>query len=161
MKLKILKDYDREYIVSSDGRVFSTKTEEELKQFSNKKGYKEIALQMNGKNKMIRVNRLIAETFIPNPNNLPQVNHIDGNKTNNDVSNLEWCTCSYNIRHAFENGLYKKARRIKIVETGEEFCTIKQCAIEKHLVRDLITECVDGKRESYKGFHFEELGKEV
>lgn len=71
-------------------------------------GYREVLLSENGKTIQCRVHRLIAETFIPNPTNLPCVNHKDGNKLNNSVDNLEWCTHSENTRHAYEVGLEKK-----------------------------------------------------
>ena len=58
-----------------------------------------------GKTKLFRVHRLVAETFIPNPNNLPEVNHKDGDKLNNNVKNLEWCTNLENMRHSVETGL--------------------------------------------------------
>lgn len=60
--------------------------------------------------KMYSIHRLVAEAFIPNPNNLPQINHIDGNKDNNCVENLEWCDNGYNQHHAYETGLKNKAK---------------------------------------------------
>lgn len=58
-------------------------------------------------NKMFRLHRAVAECFLPNPNNLPCVNHKDGDKTNNTVENLEWCDYSHNLQHAYDNGLHK------------------------------------------------------
>ena len=69
----------------------------------NRDGYRQVIL--NRKN--CRVHRIIAETFIPNPQNLPCVNHKDGNKLNNDMNNLEWCTQSENVTHSFATGLQK------------------------------------------------------
>lgn len=66
-----------------------------------------IKLSKENKTVMIYIHRLIAEAFIPNPNNHPIVNHIDGNALNNMADNLEWCTIEHNVRHAFENGLIK------------------------------------------------------
>jgi hypothetical protein len=70
-----------------------------------------------------QLHRLVAESFIPNPNNLPQVNHIDGNKDNNCVSNLEWCNQSHNLRHAYNNGLIsreKESRNCHLRKLTEE-----------------------------------------
>lgn len=66
-------------------------------------GYEQVTLRKEGNKKTVRVHRIIAQTFIPNPDNLPQVNHIDGNKTNNCVDNLEWCDASHNMKHCFDN----------------------------------------------------------
>lgn len=66
------------------------------------RGYKRATLCFNGKAKKYSVHRLVAEAFIPNPNNYPIVNHIDGNPSNNHVSNLEWCTFSHNERHSYK-----------------------------------------------------------
>jgi hypothetical protein len=60
-----------------------------------------ISIYKNGKRKSEKVHRLLAQSFIPNPENKPQVNHIDGDKSNNKLSNIEWCTAKENIQHAF------------------------------------------------------------
>lgn len=78
-----------------------------LKPYKSKKGYLSVDLRINGKRKIMLVHRLVAETFIPNIYNKPQINHIDGDKTNNNVNNLEWCTNGENQLHAFKNGLQK------------------------------------------------------
>lgn len=75
-------------------------------------GYYQVNLWINGKYKHYQVHRLVAEAFIPNPENKPQVNHIDGNKLNNDISNLEWVTRSENMKHAFKNGLAKPQKGV-------------------------------------------------
>jgi hypothetical protein len=77
-----------------------------LKQPLNSHGYPCVTIKyLNGTQKVVQVHRLIAKTFIPNPDNLPQINHIDGNKCNNNVQNLEWCSVRDNIRHAYKTGL--------------------------------------------------------
>jgi hypothetical protein len=97
-----------DYFVTENGRVISTKfgKTKELKQFINS-GYYCVGLSINNKVFAFLVSRLVAEIYHPNPNNLPEVDHIDCNKLNNHVDNLEWVTYSENIKRAFKNGLIK------------------------------------------------------
>jgi hypothetical protein len=81
-----------------------------LKPAIDKKGYKRVAIMVDGKLITLKVHRIVAKAFIDNVNDKPQVNHIDGIKTNNHVSNLEWMNNSENIQHAFDNGLMKAKR---------------------------------------------------
>jgi hypothetical protein len=102
MKYKNYINYD----VTEEGKVFSLKFNKKIQlKESNLKGYSQIGLCQNNKVKSFHVHRLVAECFIPNPLNLPQVNHKDGNKKNNYVWNLEWCTSKENCNHAVKNGL--------------------------------------------------------
>jgi len=90
--------------VSSFGRVRSVKgCYYKISPISG--GYLQICFYMNGKTVHKLVHRLVAQTFIPNPNNLPQINHKDNDITNNNVSNLEWCTASYNNRYREKFGI--------------------------------------------------------
>ena len=102
--MKEIKGFER-YSVDTDGKVYSSVTDRYLKQEESKKGYFYVRLMNNGKAKAMRIHRLVAMTYIDNPNKLPVVNHIDGNKHNNNLSNLEWCTFKQNQEHAMRIGL--------------------------------------------------------
>ena len=99
MKWAEVKDTDGKYLISDDGRVFSVLSERMLTLQSNSEGYKRVELVRNGTSRRYLVHRLVAEAFIPNPNNYPLVNHKDEDKTNNHVENLEWCDGSYNVTY--------------------------------------------------------------
>ena len=102
-KLKKWKDipgYEGLYCVSKDGEVYGVKRGKLLKPFITEKGYALVDLYKNNVRKHKKVHRLVALAFIPNPDNKEQINHIDFDKLNNKVSNLEWCTNDENQSHA-------------------------------------------------------------
>ena len=117
MNWKPVSGYEGLYEVSDGGqikalcrRVDSGKCHREWAEHllctaMDSRGYLRTNLAKGGSNRTVKVHRLVAEAFIPNPDNLPQVNHKDGNKTNNAVWNLEWCDQSHNVKHAFASGL--------------------------------------------------------
>ncbi len=96
------------YIIDSSGAVISTKGRQPrvLKAGTNNCGYKVVNLRIEGRSELFLIHRLVAAKFLPAEVGLQYVNHRDGDKSNNDVSNLEWCSHSYNVQHAYDSGLY-------------------------------------------------------
>ena len=143
---KDIKGYEGKYQVSNLGRVKSLarmtssnngstkylKREKEkiLKSRINSVGYPVVGLCKNNRTKTVKVHRLVAEAFIPNLENKPQVNHINGIKNDNKIDNLEWCTNSENVKHAFRTGLNKATNRSKEVAINN---ILKAC--EKNKVK--------------------------
>ena len=111
------------FSISSCARIKNNTTGKILKQSVGKTGYYQIVTKIggrNGRNRLFRVHREYAIAFIPNPHGLPQVNHKDGNKLNNHVDNLEWCTASENIKHSIKMGLHPTGSDVhthKLTET--------------------------------------------
>lgn len=105
-----MKDYE----ITKDGKVISLKHNKkyEIKGYIDRYGYRRVLLHVDGRRIKFFVHRLVAMTYIPNPNNLPQVNHKDGNKLNNNVENLEWCSAKENIGHAIRTGLRHKKGKL-------------------------------------------------
>lgn len=106
--MKDVVGYEDYFSITDKGDVFSKRTKRFLKLRTCKNGYKTFTTRLNGRNSKsvcLKVHRLVAMAYIPNTNNHPIINHKDGDKLNNCVSNLEWCTHSHNTIHAYENGL--------------------------------------------------------
>lgn len=113
---KDIKGYEGKYLISNTGKVKSLTYNKLLKPVLQN-GYLYIHLCKNSKDKVYLLHRLVAQHFIPNPDNLPEVNHKDENKVNNDASNLEWCDAKYNSNYGTRNK--RKSKPIQCIETGK------------------------------------------
>lgn len=111
VRWKDIKGYEGHYQISDSGLVRSLKSDKLLTLSRlTKCGYRKASLSKGGKAREFRIHRLVAETFVPNPHKKETVNHIDGDKLNNDASNLEWSTRSEQVYHSYELGLKKPIR---------------------------------------------------
>lgn len=156
---RILNTIDSKYAVSNLGNIKNIKTEKVLKPEITNKGYKKISLSINGKRKKFYIHRLVALMFLENNNpKKDNVNHKDGNKLNNIVENLEWCTSSENQIHAIEAGL--KPQNIPIaainLSTGEkqEFKSIKDCADKLNMFTNGIRRVLNNECSHHHGYTF-------
>ena len=161
------------YYVDRDGNVYSTKKQGgyrcepyKMTPVEDKYGYLKLNFYKNGKRYNQSVHRVIAKTFIENPNNLPQVNHIDGNKLNNNVDNLEWCSISDNLKHSFmclnrKNKGNPKPILVEDTTTNEKFIfeSSVSCAKFLDLSRDYLVSILSGKYD--KKFVEERLGCKI
>ncbi|AQZ46054.1 NUMOD4 domain-containing protein [Paenibacillus larvae] len=136
--------YEGFYQINNIGQVYSCHTTRILSNYMASDGYLRANLSVRGKVKIKMVHVLVAQAFIPNPDNMPVVNHIDGNKQNPNVNNLEWVSYSENTKHAFTNGLAKiskkareNARRVA-AENGAR--TTKKAVIQYSLDGERIAE---------------------
>lgn len=153
------KDYEGHYQVSNCGRVKSIKFGKEiiLKPFTDDRGYYSVVLSKNGIVKKYSVHRLVAEAFIDNPDNLPQVNHKDENKSNNSVNNLEWCDAKYNNNFGtcIERRSKKKSKPVLQYTLDGEFVREWPSTMEcgrNGFNQGNVVACCQGKLKKYKGF---------
>lgn len=152
-----VKGYEGLYKISTNGKVYSLKRKKIKRIDTNRHGYERVNLFKNGRGKHFLVHRLVAQAFIPNPNNYSFVNHIDGNKLNNDVNNLEWCTWSQNMIHAYSHGLVKHLTT-KVIqytlasEKVKEWDSIKEACDALGISHGNISKVCCGKRKNAGGY---------
>jgi hypothetical protein len=167
-----LYNYGTDYFVSDTGDIFSNKTECVKKRIFglDNAGYRNVCLSSKGKVITFLVHRIVANAFIPNPENKPCVNHKDGNKSNNDISNLEWCTYSENEKHSYSalgkinssagtgkfGSLNVNSKPIIAIKDGNEhyFESIKMCAAALGIFDSNINKVLKGKYKHSGGYTF-------
>lgn len=151
--------------VDQDGNVYK-KTSSKLKPLAKhkRKGYEYVEISNNGVRKKYSVHRLVAMAFYENPNNFPQVNHIDGNPSNNKANNLEWVSGSDNQLHSRyilgkETGF--KDKPVVCIDSGEEFISTRDAWRKTGINYSHICECARGKRKTAGGFKWGYVEKEA
>ena len=155
---------NKEYKISNLGNV--KKGNQKLKIRKNKDGYCYVDIFVNNEKKTVLVHRLVAQAFIPNPNKLPQVNHIDENKSNNFVNNLEWCSRSYNINYGNRNKKVAKKCSKPVNQYSLDGKLIKHWESIISVKRELgyndrqISWVCKGNKYTYKGFVWKYATKE-
>ena len=159
-----VEGYEGLYQVSDKRRVKSlnynrTGKEGILNPRENSRGYLHVILCKDGKHKNYLVHRLAAQAFIPNPENLPEVNHIDENPSNNYLDNLEWCSSKYNCNFGTRNKRVSKSNSISVmcVETGEVFSSTKEAQEKTGINAKNIGKCArqDKRRHTARQYHWE------
>ena len=157
------------YTITDDGKVFSlnynhTGKKFELKQNENTQGYKHVCLSKNGKLKTIPVHRIVALSYLPNPDNLPEVNHKDENKQNNNVENLEWCDSKYNnnygtrTKRSSETQLNRKDQSKQVKQSTKDgrfitdYPSIAEAERQTGFDQTAISKCCKGKLKSAYGY---------
>ena len=152
------------YIICTDGTVHNKKGHN-ISRWKDNVGYLQVKLSKEGQWYYKRVHRLVAEAFIPNPNNLKQVNHIDGDKTNNEVSNLEWIDNKNNTQHGYDNNLYhSKHRNIKIEvydkithQLINTYKSIRETANELNINRKTLSRILFDNKENNYDYDFKAI----
>lgn len=167
---KEIPGFNKEYYASNNGEILAVSrkvrfghtfrwTEEKtLAQRDNGHGYKTVRIY----GKLFYVHRLVASAFIPNPNNLPQVNHKDENKSNNSAKNLEWCTVKYNVNYGTGkkrsyDSKYGSKYMVLNVDTGEIYQTPIEASRKTGIHNDGITKACSGAHKTAGGYRWRYL----
>lgn len=156
-----LKEYDG-FLVDDDLNIYSKRTGNKLKPYVGSDGYAHIQYRDSEHNPhRSRVHVILAHCFIPNPNGYKYINHIDSNKLNNSLDNLEWCTNSYNVYHGWHSGnrTHKNKTKVFVFDLNgnyiKKYNSIRECGKEMHLDRHKIARVLKGElAKDYLGYIF-------
>ena len=141
-------DFSPNFTIFSDGRLYNRKTKRYRKWF-NSTTYPTTLISENGKSRLVSQHRLLAENFIPNPENKKEVNHINGIKNDNRLENLEWATKSENRKHAFDTGL-QKPRYTKVIDrlTNTIYQSVLEAATVHNISRFYLSNMLAGRQRN-------------
>lgn len=148
------------FLVDDDFNIYNSRTGNIVTPFVGTDGYYQVSRRdENGDSKHIRVHVLFANLFIDNPNNYKYVNHIDSNKLNNSLDNLEWCTNSYNVYHGWHSGNRTHKNRTKVVaikdDWRKEYPSIRALGEDLHVDRHKVARILKGEIENHYDYVFD------
>lgn len=160
--MKDIKGYEGLYAITSCGKVWSYRKQKFMSPADNGHGYLHLVLtDASGNKKHHRVHRLVAEAYIPNPDNKPEVNHKDQIRNHNWVDNLEWATAKENVNYSSQKGKPKIFSKIRCVETGEIYNSCVDAALAVQCNPGNIRNVIYGKQKTARGYHWERYYEEV
>lgn len=151
-----IKGYCGLYEVSNFGRIYGIKSQKIVHPYLNNRGYLKVDLYKDGKCKKVFVHRIVAETFLPNPNKYPQVNHKDEDKTNNNMFNLEFCDCKYNIGYGtgHDRAAEKSKKAVFCIELNKSFKSITEASEATGICIQSISMCCRGNYKTAGRMHW-------
>ena len=152
--------YEGYYQVSNQGRVRNSRNQKMLKPQTKNGGYIQFTLSVRNRCHYHSAHRLVAQAFIPNPEGKPQINHKNGDKSDNQVENLEWCTSSENQRHRYQvlGHIGGPAKPVICINTGETFPSATAAADALGLTRSAVSQVCRGRRNQTNKLKFKFKG---
>lgn len=153
--------FNNQYQINTEGQVKNSKGKILSQSISNN-GYYRVHLCRNGKAKWYAVHKLVAQTFIPNPLHLPEVNHKDENKLNNNVDNLEWCDSKYNTNYGTRNKRISETKtnntyntkQVQCIETGMIYLSMKEAERQTGIFATSIKQVCKKRQKTAGGYHW-------
>ena len=158
--MKDIKNYEGLYAITSCGKVWSYRTKKFLKPWANERGYLQVSLRKDKETTAFLIHRLVAEAYLDNPNNYETVDHIDFNKTNNCVNNLQWMSRSENSRKKRDYSRFGGLKPVRCIELNTIYPSITEAARCLNLVPSGISMVCRGKRKRTGGYHWEFVKEE-
>ena len=152
--MKDIKNYEGLYAITSCGKVWSYRTKKFLKPYGNKNGYLRVGLRKDKERKQFLIHRLVAEAYIPNPNNYETVDHIDFNRANNCINNLQWMSNSENCRKKRDNSI-TRPKSVRCIELNTIYPSVSEAARCLNLDQSCISKVCRGKLKTTGGYHWE------